>query len=218
MDREARVHRALASPARSRIVAALPPADAAMDVEALSQRLELHPNTVRAHLSVLEECGLVSSAPHYRDRPGRPRLIYRATGTAAEVGSDHGYRFLANVLASYVAASAEDPGQIGEDAGTAWGRYLVERSAPFETPDAEEAVARVVALMEESGFDPQLDDTERSRPRLLLRRCPFLEVAKEHPQIVCSIHLSDCCAARWTSSASRCRHATCCRSSSRHCV
>lgn len=188
---DAGVHRALSSPVRQRILARLR-TEGAIDAHGLADHLGLHVNTVRTHLGVLEEADLVATQTEARDRPGRPRLLYRATDagvTAVTTGdTSSGYRFLAQVLASHIAATAADPAQAAEHAGTAWGHTLVERPAPLTTLTSDEAIERIVAMLAEFGFAPELD-ADGATPRLLLRRCPFLEVAEEHQAVVCSIHL-----------------------------
>ena len=183
------MHRALANPVRQRLVSLLRAADGPRDVQDLATELGLHANTVRTHLAVLEEAALVASEPEERDRPGRPRLVYRATPQAAERTEAPGYRFLAEILTSYLAATLEDPAGAAEEAGAGWGRYAVDRPAPFQSLTPADAVARIVDMLAELGFAPELDDHDPATPRVLLRRCPFLEVAKEHQEIVCSIHL-----------------------------
>lgn len=186
---DAQVHRALSSPVRARMIELLRADDEALGVDRLADHLDLHVNTVRAHLGVLEDAGLVSSEPEVRTRPGRPRLVYRATGQAEPRAEERGYRFLAEVLASYLAATADDPSGAGRAAGSAWGQYLVDRPAPFDAVTADEALERVVAMLDDFGFAPELDASTPERPRVLLRRCPFLDVAKEQQAVVCSIHL-----------------------------
>jgi predicted ArsR family transcriptional regulator len=213
----ARVHRALSSPVRTRLLRLLLDPEASTEVRALAAALDLHVNTVRAHLAVLEEAELVRSEPEERDRPGRPRLVYRPTALASEViepsavagiSAERGYRFLAEVLAGHLASSASDPAAEATEVGAAWGRYLVERPAPFEKLDVVTALDRVVALLVEFGFAPELtlgdgadvpvgagaDDAvgargARAGPQLRLHRCPFGQVAREQAEVVCSIHL-----------------------------
>jgi predicted ArsR family transcriptional regulator len=181
------VHRALSSPVRVRLLDLLrgEPADA----RDLADRLSLHVNTVRAHLALLEDAGLVGSEAVTRDGPGRPRLVYRATDEAATAPDESGYRFLAEILASYVTATAPDPSAAAEGAGSAWGRYLVDRPAPFRDVAPDDAIAEIVRILDEVGFAPELESDDPRHPRLLLHRCPFLDVAKEHQDVVCSVHL-----------------------------
>ena len=178
-------HRALASPSRARILELLRAADAPLDVSDLAEGLGLHVSTVRSHLAVLEDAGLVTSRPESRQQPGRPRRLYEAT--AAEVAPDaFGYRFLASALTSTLRQASDDPVGAATSAGTAWGRYLVERPPPGRTLDIGDALGRVTAMLDRFGFAPELD---ADGARVLLHRCPFLEVAREHQDIVCSFHL-----------------------------
>lgn len=180
------VHRALSSPVRRRIVELL--VDGPHDAHELADRLDLHVNTVRTHLTVLEKAGLVASDPEARDRPGRPRLLYRTTGQAPDDGAG-GYRFLAEVLASHLAATVDDPAAAAEEAGAAWGQFLVDAPAPYSQVEPRIAIDRIIELLDEFGFSPELDGTDPVAPRLLLKRCPFLRVAREHQDVVCAIHL-----------------------------
>lgn len=182
----ARVHRALSSPTRGQLLAALR-ARGPLGVEDLADVAGLHVNTVRAHLAVLEEAQLVASRPEARGRPGRPRLLYQAEADTTAAGADRGYRFLAEVLAGHLASTSDDPAASAEEAGTAWGRHLVEAPPPFATVDRATAIARVVDLLGDFEFAPEHDDGVPDRIRL--RRCPFLDVAREHPDVVCAIHL-----------------------------
>lgn len=163
-----------------------------LDAAALAQRLELHVNTVRSHLGVLEDAGLVEPSTEQRDRPGRPRRLYRAVPGAerpADGDGEEGYRFLATILASYLGSTSADPGTEAERAGRAWGAFVTDRPAPFARPSPEEVVGQLTGMMERFGFAPAVDDVDPAEPQLVLRRCPFLEVAREHQEVVCSIHL-----------------------------
>lgn len=184
-------YRALSSEVRRRLLELLRTGEG-VDAPRLAEQLDLHANTVRSHLHVLEEAGLVASVAEDRDRPGRPKLLYRATEVATEASRSaevDGYRFLAQMLASYLGATVDDVTGAAEQAGAAWGRYLVEKPAPFQAVSPETAVQRLVELMGEFGFEPELVTDDPYAPRVELGRCPFLEVAREHEDVVCSVHL-----------------------------
>ncbi len=186
---DSRVHQALASPVRSRIMALLRAVDDGLDVAGLADELDLHVNTVRTHLGLLEDVGLVVSAPQPRERAGRPRHVYRPTDRAAHVGGAAGYQFLSRMLVGHVATADEDPGRASEQTGSAWGRWLVDEPAPGTVVEPRVGIDQVVQLLDRFGFEPELDDTNPARPRLLLRRCPFLDLARDHPEVVCALHL-----------------------------
>ncbi len=77
MTSEVTVHRALASPVRARLLELLRAAASPLSIGHLADRLDLHRNTVRSHLGVLEIAGLVEHETDAPDGPGRPRSLYR---------------------------------------------------------------------------------------------------------------------------------------------
>ncbi len=70
------IHRALGDESRLRIVALLRREARPVDVREIATAVALHPNTVRDHLNVLLEAGLVTTRAEKRDRAGRPRVLY----------------------------------------------------------------------------------------------------------------------------------------------
>ena len=174
-------HRALADPSRARILRTLAEAGGPLDAHELAACVGLHPNTVRWHLGVLADAGFVSSSTEPRTRPGRPRVVFTATEEEAEGRED--YRLLAAILAGSL--SGTDTGAaVAEEAGEAWGRFLVERPQPFARLSAGDAADQVVRLLDEHGFEP-----ERENGDVIMRRCPFRDLAEQHGDIVCSVHL-----------------------------
>ncbi|MBO0688556.1 MAG: helix-turn-helix domain-containing protein [Candidatus Dormibacteraeota bacterium] len=186
-DRDLAAHRALADSSRVRILEELQRAESPLDAAELAGRVGLHHNTVRSHLQVLSKAGLITAEPEWRDGPGRRRVVYRPAPEAPPEESG-GFRLLAYILASHLAGSSPDPAAAAVEAGRAWGRYLADRPAPFAKTSPREAMERITGLFERLGFQPEQGD-DPERPRMLLHRCPFLDLAKTHPEIACSVHL-----------------------------
>lgn len=153
----------------------------------VAEQVGLHPNTVRFHLDVLAEAGLVERASEERDLPGRPRTLYSAKAGSARAGR-RSYRLLAEILTSYFSAQVPRPADAARKAGEVWGRYLAERPAPFQRVDAAAATRQLVRSLDEIGFAPQAVAVGRKR-QVLLHECPFREAAQEHREVVCSVHL-----------------------------
>jgi predicted ArsR family transcriptional regulator len=188
-EAETRVHRALSDPSRVRIVDELRASPTPLDAAELADRVGLHANTVRSHLRVLASAGLVAARAEHRSRPGRPRLVFEAVADVAAVPADtSGYRLLAEILASHLAASGRDSTDQAEEAGRAWGRYLVDRRPPHATSSSEEDVESIVRLLDEFGFEPKLEPAGDGHT-VLMQHCPFGEVADSYRRIVCSVHL-----------------------------
>ncbi len=174
------LHRALADPRRAELVSALEEAVGALDASELGRRVGLHANTVRWHLGILEDAGVVTSRPEHRETPGRPRRVWERAQSATHDEADE-HRALAQALVSVVAGlpSAE---RDAEAAGRAWGRSAARgaAAAPASERAAVEELVRVLAVR---GFEPQTQGLEIS-----MHRCPFAELARESPAVVCGMH------------------------------
>lgn len=183
------LHRALSDPSRLRILELLQQAEAPLDARELGTRVGLHANTVRLHLRVLAEAGLVSARREERTRPGRPRVLYEATtAEALDAPALASYRLLAQILASSLAGTERDPSARAEEAGRAWGAHLVGRPAPFTSISKEETIDEVVRLHEQFGFRPELRGA-KSGQELVLKHCPLQEIATTYQSVICPVHL-----------------------------
>jgi predicted ArsR family transcriptional regulator len=175
------VYRALADERRSRIVEELRGERHGIDAQTLASRLNVHPNTVRWHLGILVDAGLVAARRARSHTPGRPRTLYALCPDAAMPGRDES-RLLASVLTTALASESGGSAK-AESAGRVWGRYLAPKQPPFARTTREEATADAVRLLSDQGFAPEAVGDE-----IHLRRCPYLDLAEQHPDIVCSVH------------------------------
>ncbi|HSC49008.1 MAG TPA: helix-turn-helix domain-containing protein [Gaiellaceae bacterium] len=176
----AKIHRALADEHRARIVDELDAEPAGIDVHELARRLGLHANTVRWHLGILGDAGLVSSRTRPRTTPGRPRILY-TLADEPESQERENYRLLATILSGSLSGLADGRTRAVEG-GDAWGRYLVRRPPPG-TRSSETDLRAVVELLEDEGFRPVVGDSE-----IRMRHCPFRELAESGGEVVCAVH------------------------------
>jgi predicted ArsR family transcriptional regulator len=173
---------------RADVLDMLRAADGPLGVRDVAQRTGLHPNTARFHLEGLTEAGLAVRETEEREKPGRPRVGYRATvdGPAGR----RRYRLLAEMLSSLIAGTMPQPGKAAEAAGREWGAYLTEQPPPYQKLSAEDAIGKLTEVMEELGFSPQTEAGDgEGQYRLCLRQCPFREVAQHHEDVICSLHV-----------------------------
>ena len=187
-QQRAAVHRALSDPSRAQILELLQEAEAPLDPRALGTRLGLHLNIVRSHLRVLAEAGLVSATREERTRPGRPRLLYEAAAEPLDPPAFASYRLLAQILASSLASSQRNPSAPAEQAGRAWGAHLVPKPPPFTSISRQDTIDAVIRVHEQAGFRPELRRTKNAQ-EIVLRHCPFQEVATTYQAVICPIHL-----------------------------
>lgn len=178
------VHAALASSTRRRLLALLRGADSARDVHELGEAVGLHPSTVRFHLETLREAGLVARREQRSAGAGRPRTAYAAIRERAEAG----YEGLARMLAADVAHTSHAHTSHAEQIGERWARQVIPLTAAAGTTTAEDAAAQVGEIFDGLGFGPELAAVD-GMTQIRLHACPFRTVAREHPDVVCAIHL-----------------------------
>ncbi len=163
-------------------------APAPLSVADMAEQLGVHVNTARFHLDALVETGEVIGSVEQPSGPGRPRTVYVPRPGMDRAGTRN-YRLLARILLGQLASTGPDAGQAAQDAGRAWGRFLVDRPEPFQSLTMEQAVVRLTTLLDDLGFAPR-SEAEPGMPGVIrLRHCPFLELAEEHGPLVCRIHL-----------------------------
>lgn len=179
----AAARKALAADSRVALLEALSEAGRPLDAAEAGGLVGLHRNTARVHLERLADAGLVERRGEDRSRPGRPKVLYTAAAGAAERPAADGYRALARALAAQLAATP-DAGTQAVGAGRRWGAALARDSPHPAAVDAAAAIDRVTGAMDRLGFRPVADER-----RILLRHCPFADLARAERTVVCNVHL-----------------------------
>jgi predicted ArsR family transcriptional regulator len=156
----------------------------------IAETLGLHPNTVRPHLERMREVGLLDVTTDARGEVGRPQHRYSLAADAPSLGLEPPTM---PVLARMVLAMAERLGAGPADAvavGEAEGRA---RASRYD--DAPSALEALVADLDRLGFDPVVTegpdgtgDPEVVTAVVAFANCPFADLARDHPDLVCSLH------------------------------
>ena len=190
----------LTSPVRRRIVEVLTRVTDGHDhgqlsAAELAAELGLHVSTVRFHLDQLVAVRLVE--PHVRRQPGagRPRKVYTsAPGSFAQLsrsGEVEALRLLSALLATTLADRLVD--RTPAEAGRRRAHDHLARvpgAAPATTPGQWLGrIAPMVEVLQEWGYTPEVATSRGGRTaRVTLAHCPFLELARDNPAVVCGIH------------------------------
>jgi len=183
---DVRAHRVLASISRVAVLETLRESGGPLSVRDLAERMSLHNNTVRKHLDLLVESGFATRVRDGATRRGRPRYVYAAVPESSpEETRLDGYWLLASVFAAYL-HDADDPQAAAEEAGRRFGAGSVHEPGVGGGPPA---VERVVQMLDDIGFQPELAADGSGAVEIRLRRCPFHELARDSEGVVCAIHL-----------------------------
>src|SRR5262245_8298793 len=160
----------------------------------IAETLGLHPNTVRPHLERMRDVGLLEVTTDARGEVGRPQHRYSLAADAPSLGLEPPTM---PVLARMVLSLAERLGAGADDAaevGDAEGRV---RAAAYE--DAPSTLEALVADLDRLGFDPivtegrvgeelEAADPDHVTAVVAFANCPFYDLARAHPDLVCSLH------------------------------
>ncbi len=188
----------LASPVRRAIMSALEEnqqrhessAEATIGLTAaqLAERLGLHVTTVRFHLDQLDKAGLVAAEFTTIFGVGRPRKVYAAVAAPQPPGrAELNLQLLAGLLAESFGAD-RTPAQAGE-------QWVAQNLELEDTGPAQSAgewltkVGQLIDVLQDWGYTPNLSTSDAGRScRIDLVKCPFLELARANPDVVCGIH------------------------------
>jgi predicted ArsR family transcriptional regulator len=160
--------------------------DFPLTIAAIADRLDIHPNTVRFHLDALVAVGQVERVLGEPTGRGRPPQMFR-TRQGMDPNGPRSYQLLAEIGLSAIDADPDSDAK-AIATGRAWGGYLVKRPGPGTTTTDDEAVGRLVDLLDDLGFAPERQSSATDH-RIGLRNCPFLELIESHGTIICPIHL-----------------------------
>lgn len=135
----------------------------------LCEATGLHANTIREHLQRLIDGGYVIQASEHRTTRGRPRTLYSAATGSPEASSP---------IAAQKATDAARRGDLM--------RRLVEGTTSELDAKAVNQLDALVEHLEESGFEPLVDDAQLT---VDLTPCPHAEGLPGHRAMLCAVHL-----------------------------
>lgn len=154
----------------------------------------LHENTTREHLQRLVSDGFAQRAPEHRTVRGRPRMVYRAV-SADDLRTDPRERSrieesiarvaLTRVLLEGYGRDVRSPASTARAAGREMAAHQ-DVAPAHDTEGADRQLDALEGHLERLGFDPELDRTQLA---FHLYRCPFLDLARARPEVVCNVHL-----------------------------
>ena len=155
-------------------------------IASVADELGVHPNTVRFHLDALARAGRVEQVLGDSAGRGRPPVLFRASRRMDPAGPTN-YRLLASILTGYVAGHPDAAG-VAVELGRSTSPALMPSSAQRRAPSKTRAVAELAKLLADLGFEPEPLDARRAR-EIRLRHCPFQNLAEQHGEVICSVHL-----------------------------
>jgi predicted ArsR family transcriptional regulator len=147
----------------------------------IAETLGLHVNTVRPHLELMREVGLLEVQSDNRGSVGRPQHRYLLAADAPSLGLEPPtFPVLARMLLRAAALAGTGPEEAA-DAGREQGRadgFAAQRGPCLEA---------LVSELDRLGFDPAVAGDDETAT-IAFAHCPFRELAEANPDLVCSLH------------------------------
>ncbi len=189
----------LASPVRRRLVDAVAATEASptdsdgLTAAQLADAVGLHVSTVRFHLDQLVAAGILRSHFVRPGGAGRPRKVYLVADGDARVDETESLRLLSGLLVQGLAGDPSSPRPSAHDVGRSWVRDHVATdpgAAPADTPGRWLAkIGQVIDVLDQWGYTPRVSMADDGRTATVsLSDCPFIDLARDNPAIVCGIH------------------------------
>lgn len=161
----------------------------------LAEIAGVHISTARFHLDQLVAARTLSTA-YERRGVGRPRKVYFVAGRPAE-GSierdNQSLQLLSGLLVEMLSAHDGTPTPTPEQAGEEWAREHVQSNASTDaaTTPGEwlSKIGGLTDVLHQWGYSPQISTSnDRDKAEVRLTHCPFRDLAKVNPRVVCGIH------------------------------
>jgi predicted ArsR family transcriptional regulator len=183
------------SPALRRVLDVLEARGGESTVNEVAAELGLHHNTARGSLDALVDAGLVVRSRQPARGRGRPAWAYASVAGAGVDERTRDYLALTTAFARHVARTSADPAAAARQIGREWGAATAATAEPPTAPGQHRAAGavdpdraartQVVRMLTRGGFGPE---PSADATRVALRRCPLLEAARSHPEVVCQVH------------------------------
>ena len=146
-------------------------------VEELSEELGLTSVTVRHHMEILREEGVVGPPqPLRRDQPGRPQYIYRLADGAEELFPNN-YDILAAALLHEMGEVL--PEEQVEEVVKRIGEKMANHVELSGEKGSAAALDDVIAFLNEKGFMVTLAESEDGHTLIEFHNCPYKRIARD---------------------------------------
>ncbi len=173
------------------VLADLPPERRSTGLSAaeLAEHVGLHVTTVRFHLTRLLEGGLIASHSVPTPGAGRPTKCYRTLPTATPDAPERPHELLAQLLTESFGARHGDGSPLRpEEVGARWAHahFSADGAGAARGWAAIESLLHVLTTW---GYHPDVGvEDGGGTTRIDLVGCPFVELARSHPEVACGIH------------------------------
>jgi predicted ArsR family transcriptional regulator len=165
-------------------------------VQEIADNFEIHPNVARLHLSKLEDVNMLVSETKKTGKGGRPSRLYRLSEDVIQLNFPYrDYQLLSKIAMTTMMSLGEEGKKALYLTGKRLGMELIEQEMAghhhhVEDLTFEQKLNIVKGAATIAGFYPEFESNEeQTKIYFQIFNCPFKEVAMEHPETVCTMHV-----------------------------
>lgn len=165
------------------------------DIEDLAKNhLKLQPITIRHHIQIMHEAGLLESYEERRRSAGRPKTYYRIAKELPTVNfPSRRYFELSKVILSQVERKigAKKTNELLADVGNELGKqtadYLTMTNDVKQWTTKEFVEIFIEKYLTEAGTEPEIIEKSNRKVKYRIHNCLFFELSQKIPNLMCDV-------------------------------
>lgn len=196
MEQTLKITNVLSDPTRYYIYNYISTKHQEVTVQEIADNFNIHPNVARLHLTKLEDVNMLVSQTRKTGKGGRPSRLYRLSGEVIQLHFPYrDYQLLSKIAIETMSTLGEVGQKALYDTGRKFGLELIEQqlSRNMQSVDQlsfDEKINIVKTASTIAGLSPDFQISEdKKKVHFQIFNCPFKEVAQEHMENVCEMHV-----------------------------
>lgn len=196
MEQTLKITNVLSDPTRYYIYNFITTKHKEVTVQEIADKFSIHPNVARLHLSKLEDVNMLISETKKTGKGGRPSRLYRLSNEVIQLHFPYrDYQLLSKILMQTMASLGEAGQKALFATGKRFGLELIEQEMSKHPQigvtlsfDQKLDIIKSAAIL--AGLSPDFHTSEdKTKVYFQIFNCPFKEVAEEHMENVCQMHI-----------------------------
>lgn len=196
MEQTLKITSVLSDPTRYYIYQYITKRHRDVTVQEIADNFSIHPNVARLHLSKLEDVNMLVSETKKTGKGGRPSRLYRLSEDVVQLNFPYrDYKLLSKIAMITMMTLGEEGKKALYLTGKRLGAELIEQEMASNHQFGEELTFdQKLVIMKNAatiaGFYPEFEtNEEKTTIYFQIFNCPFKEIAMEHSNTVCTMHI-----------------------------
>jgi predicted ArsR family transcriptional regulator len=196
MEQTLKITNVLSDPTRYYIYNFITTKHKEVTVQEIADKFSIHPNVARLHLSKLEDVNMLISETKKTGKGGRPSRLYRLSNEVIQLHFPYrDYQLLSKIMMQTMASLGEAGQKALFATGKRFGLELIEQEMSKHpqigvTLSFDQKLDIIKSAATLAGLSPDFHTSEdKTKVYFQIFNCPFKEVAEEHMENVCQMHI-----------------------------